>query len=361
MTTDIPGHPREGAEPPRPAPDSGDGATTRPLGRAWQLAPTGLAVVDSHGVLVAANEAFGRVVGHGVTGALDGIELSTLLAPGDADRLLAGEVDPSAVPVSGVGSDGMPFLALMEAAAVEGETVVTAQTRRPAITAGPVDASPGGGDLGHVLSHDLRGRLRAVRGFLDLFSARYSDTGTDDGDAVLHRAALASQVADQMTEAIVRYIRLEEGTFSLAPTPLLDVVEKALAIVAEPLDIVIDDLPTVMADAPLLADALAELLVNAARFAEEDRPPAVTVSATSSGRWCTLHVTDNGRGVPTGQAEAAFELGRQLQSRNWETGIGMGLPICRRIIDGHGGTIHLRDGLSRGCTVDIRLVLGPEP
>lgn len=207
-------------------------------------------------------------------------------------------------------------------------------------------------EMAYALSHDLRARLRAAGGFLEL--ARIDLHETADAVYFLDRASAAAALADRMVERLVRYLRI-------GPTAELDVVDPAGVIRdvadrrADGLKTVVDNLPEVVGDPDLLAIAVTEILDNAARYRSEERPPAVRVTATVEGWWTVLRFADNGVGIPADRVDRAFEFFRQVHRVDDNPGSGMGLPIARRSIEDQGGTMTLWPGPDVGAVVEIRL------
>lgn len=346
-----------------PDADSGsrldDPVSIRAAQLSWDRASHGLAIVDGDGIIITSNTAFTRLVGH--TGHhVEGLDMLEVFARDDVAPVLAAG-DPSLwVPVAGLGADGYPFLAEINVAPVDdGDVLATVRRRFPLISQGPAEPSMNRGDVAEALSHDVRGRLRGVAGFLALAAEGIGDVTTDEALTYIDRSAAAGRVADRMLDRLVHYLRLGEASFSLSPTPLDRLVAEAELQIGCDVTVRSGPLPSVLADGSLLTDLLVELFRNAREFGRDGEPPAISVSVRSVGRWCELLVADDGRGVPPALSDEAFGLFRQLQGRNWDRGIGMGLPICRRIVDGHGGRIEIHSDGTTGTTVSVRLALAP--
>jgi signal transduction histidine kinase len=180
-----------------------------------------------------------------------------------------------------------------------------------------------------------------------------------------------------MLDRIVWFVRLESEPMTMAPLVLGDLLDQArttaattldelagaagLGDLAEPVPVDLD--PTnataaVTGDRDLLVWALAELLVNARKFGGPD--VRVAVAATPAGPWVSVRVTSVGTVIDPALAEDAFRLGRLLQPRGERPGIGMGLPLCRRIVTRHGGRVVARAEAGVGTTIEL-LLLGSGP
>jgi two-component system sensor histidine kinase KdpD len=119
------------------------------------------------------------------------------------------------------------------------------------------------------------------------------------------------------------------------------------------------DLPLVRFDAPLLERVLCNVLENAAKYT----PPGsrVLVDARVRGDSVQLRVTDNGPGLPPGREEAIFDKFTRGQPESTTPGVGLGLAICRAIVDAHGGTIHAEQAPGGGARIVIALPRGEPP
>lgn len=206
--------------------------------------------------------------------------------------------------------------------------------------------------MAYALSHDVRARLRAASGFVELARVDLDD-GTDTA-YFLDRAAAAAGLADRMIERLVRYLRITP-TAEVVATDTEDVVRRAAERCTDGPEMIVDPLPDVMADPDLLITAVIEVLDNAARYRAEDRSPTVRVSGTIDGSWAVLRFADNGFGIKAERVERAFELFRQVHRVGHNPGSGMGLPIARRCIDHQGGTMTLSPGPDHGAVVEVRL------
>lgn len=327
---------------------------------AWEYGDDGCAVIDS-GVFTAANAAFGRLVGRPAPDIV-GLTVSDVFAPTDIAPVVDSPDDRLAVPVAGLLGNGRPFLAEIDATRTGGdELILRARRRLPTIVTDSDQPTVDRNEIVTALSHDVRGRLGVASGFLSLALSGEGGAPPERQTHLLERAASATDTVDLMLERLVHFLRLGEAVFHLTPTSLGPVVAAAASTVGVDISTSGEPLPTAFANVPLLIECLTELFGNAVEFAQADVPITIDVSARIVGRWCELAITDNGRGIPPHLVEQSLGLFRQLQSRNWERGVGMGLAVCRRIIDGHGGTIALHGDGTAGTTTVLRLALADAP
>lgn len=329
---------------------------------AWDSDPDGLATIDADGVVGATNRAFDELIGS-QEGATIGRGIGDVFAPEDAAMVLASTADLDSVRVAGIRSDSYPFAADLSTFRSASSDVIILRLDGRFAARAAVDDHLGDDALAHALSHDVRSRLNCVQGFLDHAIDRIAPTSMATAGPYIERAVRAGSAGDRMVAGLVHFLRLRNRAFDLTPTPLGPLVADAAHLATldlnVELDITVQELPTVLADGPLLREVFVELFRNTVEFARDGVAPAAVVTAEVSRGWCRLSISDNGRGIPPGLADDAFVIFRQLQARNWERGVGVGLAVCRQVLEGHAGTIELDRDEESGTTVRLRLPLAP--
>jgi signal transduction histidine kinase len=216
----------------------------------------------------------------------------------------------------------------------------------------------------YVASHDLQEPLRKVASFCQLLEKRYGEQLDERGRQYIEFAvdgAKRLQVLINDLLTFSRVGRVEDERFRL-PLPLdvaLDsalaglgaAIEEAGAVIERP-----DRLPVVMGDATLLAMVWQNLIGNGIKFARDGQPPVVRITAApASGETWQLCVQDNGIGIPAEFAEKVFVIFQRLHGRDAYPGTGIGLALCRRIIQHHGGDIGLDTGYTGGARLCFTL------
>jgi two-component system sensor histidine kinase/response regulator len=195
-----------------------------------------------------------------------------------------------------------------------------------------------------VAAHELRQPLRNVAGFVELWLARQRTVSGEDDEAVLlaERAAHGVDELRALTDSLLAYAKT--GTeLRREPVPLAETLEAATKELATVLaaagaTVEAEILPTVAGDRRLLVQLFANLLDNAVKFGG-DEPPAVRVRAEpGEGAW-KIGVKDNGLGVDPADVPRLFTIFARLHPGRDRQGHGVGLAVCRRIVELHGGTI----------------------
>ena len=196
--------------------------------------------------------------------------------------------------------------------------------------------------FGAIAAHDLSEPLRVIAGFGELLRARYATQLDADGIGFLAAITDATTRMRQLIDDLLAYARVGRET-SREPVACAEVVEQTLAGLARRCEetgavVTVGPLPTVRADGSQLGQLFQNLISNALKFLD-DVPPEVHVSAErEEGAW-RFSVRDNGPGIEPQYAERIFDVFQRLHPRDAFPGTGIGLAICQRIVELHGGRI----------------------
>ena len=194
-----------------------------------------------------------------------------------------------------------------------------------------------------VASHDLREPLRVVSGFADLLGRRYRDElGADGGRFV---EAITGGVArmDEMIADLLAYARAGRVDQPLEPVDANEVVADVLAGLQRAVEdagaqIEVEQLPSVNGNAAALRQLFQNLIANAIKFVENGTPRVRIWAAEVPEGW-RFSIRDNGIGVDPEQTDRIFGMFTRLQGTDRYPGTGVGLAVCQRIVDVHGGRI----------------------
>jgi len=210
----------------------------------------------------------------------------------------------------------------------------------------------------YVASHDLQEPLRKVASFCQLLEKRYGDQLDERG---LQYIAFAVDGAKRMQVLIndlltfSRVGRSSELRERISLDRPLDSALNSLSVAIEDADAVVerpDRLPEVLGDPTLLAMLWQNLIGNAIKFRAPGRPPVVQITAAAQpdGGW-RFAVADNGIGIPPEFAEKVFVIFQRLHGRGVYPGTGIGLALCKRIVEQHGGEMHLDTTYADGTRI----------
>jgi signal transduction histidine kinase len=214
----------------------------------------------------------------------------------------------------------------------------------------------------YVASHDLQEPLRKVASFCQLLEKRYGDKLDDRGRQYIDFAVDGAKRLQILINDLLTFSRVGRASDVRARMPLgksLDAAIAALGAAIEDSGAVIEPpehLPEVMGDPTLLTMVWQNLIANAIKFRAPDRPPVVriTVAGQPDGMW-QVCVADNGIGIAPEFAEKVFVIFQRLHGRDAYPGTGIGLALCKRIIEHHGGSISLDTSYPDGTRICFTL------
>jgi signal transduction histidine kinase len=207
----------------------------------------------------------------------------------------------------------------------------------------------------YVASHDLQEPLRKVAGFCQLLERRYGDQLDDRAREYIHYAVDGAERMQTLINDLLMFSRVGRTTERFERVDLGPTLEEAWRDVegADTARLEASELPTVAGDPALLRTLFVNLLSNAVKFRSEV-PPIAQVSAEEvDGAW-DISVQDNGIGLDPQFADRIFDIFQRLHTRDVYDGTGIGLAICKRIVEFHGGSIRLSPSNEGACFV-IRL------
>jgi signal transduction histidine kinase len=216
-----------------------------------------------------------------------------------------------------------------------------------------------------VVGAELREPLHTVAGLLDLLDDRHAATLSDEGRTLLARALVGTERARSTVGSLLDYARASTGELHRTRFPLAEVLAEAEAEIGPQLaeskaEVLGDGLPLVSGDRAQLVQLLAQLLDNAVRFRGR-AAPVVTVSGEAVGDGVRVSVSDNGPGVAETDLPRLFTAFARPAPASGPTdrrGTGLGLALCRRIVERHGGMIWAEAGPAGGLVVRFELPEG---
>jgi PAS domain S-box-containing protein len=206
----------------------------------------------------------------------------------------------------------------------------------------------------YVASHDLQEPLRMVSSYMQLIAKRYQGKLDSNADEFIAYAVDGAVRMQRMINDLLAFSRLGTRGKPFQPTDtetvLNDVLENLkLAIEENHALVTHDPLPTVMAEESQLAQVFQNLIGNALKFHGEE-PPRVHVSARKTSAVWEFSVRDNGIGIDPQFFERIFLIFQRLSTRAEHPGSGIGLAICKKIVERHGGRIWIESKPGQGAT-----------
>ena len=217
----------------------------------------------------------------------------------------------------------------------------------------------------YVASHDLQEPLRMVGSFTQLLDQRYGDRLDKDGREFITYAVEGAHRMQELIQSLLVYSRVGSRGAQFTQTDCRAVVDGVLtdqrSVIEESGgDITVSSLPQLPADAAQLGHLFHHLVVNAIKFRSQ-RPLTIRISAEEhDGEW-HFAVQDNGIGIDPQYADRIFTLFQRLHTRDRYPGTGIGLAICKKIVQQHGGRIWVDSQPDRGATFHFTLPGYREP
>lgn len=213
--------------------------------------------------------------------------------------------------------------------------------------------------LAYVASHDMQEPLRMVASYLQLVAQRYKGRLDADADEFIGYAVDGAKRMQALINDLLAYSRVGTKARPFEPTDCNRIVEIALgnlaiAIAESGAKVTRDPLPAVMGDASQLLQLFQNLIGNALKFKRVD-PVTVHIGAELAGDAWRISVSDNGIGIAQEYFERIFVLFQRLHGRGDYPGTGIGLAICKKIVERHGGEIGVRSTVGEGTTFSFTI------
>jgi signal transduction histidine kinase len=208
--------------------------------------------------------------------------------------------------------------------------------------------------LAYVASHDMQEPLRMVASYLQLIAQRYRGRLDADADEFIGYAVDGAKRMQALINDLLEYSRVGTKARPFEPTDCAKVVADALAnlriaVKESGAEVTHDALPVVMGDSRQLLQLFQNLIGNALKFRRE-APPRIHVGVAAQDDCWRFSVSDNGIGIAAEYHERIFVLFQRLHGRGDYPGTGIGLAVCKRIVDRHGGRISVQSAPGAGST-----------
>jgi hypothetical protein len=207
----------------------------------------------------------------------------------------------------------------------------------------------------YVASHDLQEPLRMVSSYLQLIERRYKDRLDDDANTFIHYAVDGANRMQALIVGLLEFSRVKTHGQVFAPVEVTSVLQGVCRnlhaqIVESGAMVHYEEMPVIQADEAQIARLFQNLLQNALKFRKEDIPPVIEIRAEKTDAGQVFSVHDNGIGIEQQYFERIFTIFQRLHTREEYPGTGIGLAICKRIVERHGGKIWLESTAAVGTT-----------
>ncbi len=347
--------------------DADDRRRADELGSQWEMlfhfTRRGIAITDPRtGLLVAVNPAYAAMHG-GVVRDFVGLPLTRVLTPAAAERIgdLGPELDAAgflSYESEHVRPDGTTFPAAIEVMAArddDGEQRywlawiedLTERRRAERVAARHAEEmARSNADLDRfagVVSHDLQSPLRVIAGCARLLERRTTGRLEPEEQDLVEHVVDGVHRMTRLLDGVREYSRVREDDAPMREVACRTLVDEALSSLRADLDAAAADvhvgpLPTLSAHPVQLAQLFQNLIANAVKF-RGDAPPEIAIAARPGGREWEFTIADNGIGIEPRFAERVFDFGQRLHTDDAIPGSGIGLTVCKTVVERHGGRI----------------------
>jgi PAS domain S-box-containing protein len=205
----------------------------------------------------------------------------------------------------------------------------------------------------YVISHDLQEPLQLVTRYARLLSEREGTVSDEEARRYLASLVQCTDRMQAMIDDVLTYARVDTQANPFAPVDFVEAVKKALANLKAAVEesgaqVSWERLPVMSADGSQMVQLFQNLIGNAIKFRRET--PLIRIFAVEDGNRCTFAVADNGIGMSSDQLERIFGMFQRLHTTAEYPGTGIGLAICKRIVERHGGRIWAVSQPGQGST-----------
>ena len=213
----------------------------------------------------------------------------------------------------------------------------------------------------YVSSHDLQEPLRMIRSFTQLFMQRHGEHLNDEGKELLGFITGGAERAQRLVTDLLEFSRVGTSRREFETVELDDVVASAIDVLATSIEesgATVEHapgMPRIHGDPSQLERLFVNLVSNSIRYRSTDRSPEIRIAGRAVGPLWEVTVTDNGIGFEDEHASRIFKMFQRLHGRDEYGGTGIGLAICERIVERHGGTIHAHGEPGAGSTFTFTL------
>jgi PAS domain S-box-containing protein len=353
-----------------------ENAREAPYRRVFEDLPVGIFVATSDGEILEANSALARILAFESPEELTRRSLRHFFVQeGAAERWRttlekAGSIEGFEAELRK--ADGEPVRVRLRTSFVEGEIARTRQLLGMAEVVPPAAADreasprtpvPGSRDeleqMAYVVSHDLQQPLNVVGRFLDLLADRESGQLSATGREYLEHAMNGAANLQRMMDAMLRYARVNTADQRFELIDLNRVRDRVIETLDKEIsdldaEISSDELPLVLADETQMEQLFQNLLSNSLKFHGAE-PPKIHIGLDEKPEAWTLSFRDNGIGIAPKDSDRIFQMFQRLHTQEEFPGTGIGLAVCKKIVDRHGGRIWVESSPGRGAAFLVAL------
>jgi PAS domain S-box-containing protein len=217
----------------------------------------------------------------------------------------------------------------------------------------------------HAVSHDLKEPLRMISTFIEFLANDYSDKLDNQAQEYIGYALNGARRMQTLIEDLLQYSKLGSRDLDFEEFSLQEALEEVLLNLQilfkeKNVQFTSANLPIIKGIRPQITTLLQNLISNAIKYTKQDLNPIIQLDYTNLGKSHLLRLQDNGIGIDTYYQDYVFEIFNRLHSKKDYPGNGVGLAICKRIIERHNGAIWFESEKDKGTSFFVRIPLNPE-
>jgi signal transduction histidine kinase len=207
----------------------------------------------------------------------------------------------------------------------------------------------------YVVSHDLRAPLRTITSYLQLLARDYKGKLDAEANIFIDFTTDAAKRMARLIEDLMKYAQIDTQTKEFTSVSLDELAQNVLediqvAILESGASVSVAKLPTVLGDDVQLSQLIQNLVANAIKYRSSGRAAKIAIDCRRDGDFWRISVADNGIGIDPRQFARIFQVFKQLHPSGVYEGTGIGLSICKRVVEHHGGRIWVESEPGQGST-----------
>lgn len=207
----------------------------------------------------------------------------------------------------------------------------------------------------YVASHDLQEPLRMVSSFMQLLQRKYENRLDDQAQSYISYAVDGSERMKQLILDLLAYSRIGTQQHAFESIHLANKLNEVIQLFSREIQathaaINYDNLPSIRGVESQITQLFQNLISNALKYRNPDVNPVITISCEEQEKHWYFEVSDNGMGIDARFYNKIFIIFQRLHNRSHYSGTGIGLAICKKIVERHGGTIGVRSEVNKGTT-----------
>ena len=205
----------------------------------------------------------------------------------------------------------------------------------------------------YIASHDLKEPARMVNNFMQLLENKYATQLDEKAKKYIHFASDGAKRMTVLIDDLLEFARVNDGTITNEEVNTSELLNEVIAylkgvILEKNADIVYGELPVIHASATAIKLLFRNLISNALKYQPVDKQCVVEISYNESNTHWQFIIKDNGIGIDAKNLETVFQLFKRLHSKEAYAGTGIGLALCKKIVENHGGNIWVESEEGRG-------------